>query len=275
MSQYYNPKRTKNIYAPGSKEPFKLSRSKIDLFLNCPRCFYLDRRLGVGQPPGFPFNLNSAVDTLLKKEFDIHRSTGQAHPLMKSYKIDAVPFDHPQMDFWRDALRGGIQYLHEPTNFLVTGGVDDVWIDLDGKLIIVDYKSTSKDGEVNIEADWQIGYKRQMEMYQWLFRKNGFDVSKRGYFVYCNGQTDRRAFDARLEFDIKLLPYDGDDSWVEGAIVKAHKCLNSDELPKPGSNCDFCQYRKAAVALEYPDNKPPRGNPHGISVLPRTRGGFL
>ncbi|MEK7077575.1 MAG: hypothetical protein AAB928_00560, partial [Patescibacteria group bacterium] len=70
MSQYYNPRRSRNLFNPDSKTPFRLSRSKIDLFLNCPRCFYLDRRLGVAQPPGYPFALNSAVDKLLKKEFD-------------------------------------------------------------------------------------------------------------------------------------------------------------------------------------------------------------
>ena len=70
MSKYYTGKRTRNLFDPTSKEPFRLSRSKIDLFISCPRCFYQDRRLGVAQPPGYPFNLNSAVDTLLKKEFD-------------------------------------------------------------------------------------------------------------------------------------------------------------------------------------------------------------
>lgn len=71
MSQYYNPIRTRNLYDKNSKTLFRLSRSKIDLFLECPRCFYLDRKLGVARPPGFPFSLNSAVDKLLKKEFDI------------------------------------------------------------------------------------------------------------------------------------------------------------------------------------------------------------
>lgn len=69
MSQYYKPQRTRNLYNPTSTTPFRLSRSKIDLFIKCPRCFYLDRRLGVGQPPSFPFSLNSAVDTLLKDEW--------------------------------------------------------------------------------------------------------------------------------------------------------------------------------------------------------------
>ena len=74
MSEYYNSQRIKNLYESNGLVPFKLSRSKIDLFLDCPRCFYLDRKLGVGRPPGFPFSLNSAVDHLLKKEFDIHRA---------------------------------------------------------------------------------------------------------------------------------------------------------------------------------------------------------
>lgn len=245
MSKYYNPKRVRNVYIPGSKESFRLSRSKIDLFLNCPKCFYLDRRLGVGQPPGFPFSLNSAVDTLLKKEFDIHRKEGTAHPLMENYGLEAVPFDHPNMDIWRDALRAGITHLHKPTNLMITGGVDDVWIGADGKLIIVDYKATSKDGEVGLDADWQIGYKRQMEIYQWLFRKNGFDVADTGYFVYCNGDTDKEAFDAKLEFDVKLLPYTGKDSWIEDTISDIHQCLNDSNIPEAGGECDFCLYREA------------------------------
>src|SRR3989339_1670760 len=85
MSKYYNPNRTKNLYDKNSKELFRLSRSKIDLFISCPRCFYLDRKLGVAQPPGYPFSLNSAVDKLLKKEFDIHRAGKTSHPLMKQY----------------------------------------------------------------------------------------------------------------------------------------------------------------------------------------------
>ena len=250
MSQYYNPKRSRNLFDPLSKEPFKLSRSKIDLFLNCPRCFYLDRRLGVGQPPGFPFNLNSAVDALLKKEFDIHRAKKTSHPLMQTYKIDAVPFLHPKMNEWRDALRGGIQHVHQSTNLLVTGGIDDVWVYPSGELIIVDYKATSKSTEVNLDAEWQIGYKRQMETYQWLFRQNGFQVSKTGCFVYCNGNADKEAFDAKLEFDIKIIPYVGNDSWLPKTLLDVRQCLMSDTIPGYGVACDFCLYRKAAEEVE-------------------------
>jgi CRISPR/Cas system-associated exonuclease Cas4 (RecB family) len=245
MSEYYTAQRTKNLYLPNSAEAFKLSRSKIDLFIQCPRCFYLDRRLGVGRPPGFPFNLNSAVDKLLKKEFDLHRTNNTAHPLMKKYGVEAVPMPHQKMEEWRNNFKG-IQFLHKPTNFLVFGAIDDVWQNKNGELIIVDYKSTSKDEDIiELNKDWQDGYKRQMEIYQWLFRQNGFKVSDLGYFVYCNGKTDRAAFDAKLEFDITLVPYKGDDSWVEKTLVEAKKCLDKEIVPKSGKNCDFCDYAEA------------------------------
>ncbi|MBU1000293.1 PD-(D/E)XK nuclease family protein [Patescibacteria group bacterium] len=178
------------------------------------------------------------------------KSNGTAHPLMKHYGVDAIPLSHEKLDEWRDSLRGGITFQIDHTNILVTGGVDDLWINDKGKLIIVDYKATSKKEEVTLDANWQIGYKRQMEIYQWLFRKNGFKVSDTGYFVYCNGNTDKEAFDAKLEFDIKILPYKGDDNWVEGTISDAIKCLKSDKLPDSGSDCDFCKYRAAVSEYE-------------------------
>jgi hypothetical protein len=197
----------------------------------------------VDRPPGYPFSLNSAVDLLLKKEFDAHRAAQTPHPIMKEYKIDAVPFQHEKLEEWRDAMKRGVTFLHRPTNLLITGGIDDVWVNPKGELLVADYKATSKEEEVSLDADWQIGYKRQIEIYQWLFRKNGFKVSKTGYFVYCNGDTSKESFGGKLEFDIKVIPYEGDDSWVEPSVFGAHKCLISNTLPEAGPDCDFCLYR--------------------------------
>ncbi|MBI5701293.1 PD-(D/E)XK nuclease family protein [Candidatus Saganbacteria bacterium] len=246
MSKYYNPNRTRNIFDPASEEPYKLSRSKLEQFVNCPRCFYLDRRLGIGQPPGFPFSLNSAVDALLKNEFDHYRREHKPHPLMTQYKLDAIPYDHKDIDIWRDALKAGICHYHKETNLMITGGVDDVWINPQEELIIVDYKSTSKDGQITaLDQEWQNGYKRQMEIYQWLFRCNNYKVNKTGYFVYCNGDSKKERFDGHLVFDITLIPHIGDDSWVEHVVVDAKKCLMSETIPEANLECDYCRYSDA------------------------------
>ena len=250
-------KRRSNIYDPASSAPFRLSRSKIENYMRCPRCSYLDRRLGISEPDGYPFNLNSAVDHLLKKEFDVHRAYGNAHPLMEHYGIDAIPFDHPEMDRWRENFVG-VQYHHLETNFIITGAVDDIWMNPKGELHVVDYKATSKDSEVTLDAEWQDGYKRQMEIYQWLLRRVGFKVSNTGYFVYANGRRDRAAFDAKLEFDLKIIPYTGDDSWLERTIKDIHKTLSSDVLPPSGGGCQYCLYRAEAERALKPLGKKPR-----------------
>ena len=244
MSKYYSGKRSRNLYDPAAVKPFKLSRSKLDSFINCARCFYVDRRLGVGQPPGFPFNLNSAVDHLLKKEFDEYRALRQPHPLMQEAGVDAVPAMHEKLEQWRTNF-SGVQVHHEPTNLLITGAIDDLWVTPGGEHIVVDYKATSKDTPVNLNAAWQIGYKRQMEIYQWLLRGNGLTVSNTGYFVYCNGKKSTPRFDQRLDFDISVIPYVGDDAWVDDRIKDAYECLVSDAVPEANDDCDFCTYQQA------------------------------
>lgn len=239
--------RKRNIYDPSDEKPFRLSRTKIDLFLNCPRCFYIDRRLGVSRPPGFPFNLNSAVDGLLKNEFDQYRFSGEAHPMMSKNGINAIPYQHENLETWRSNFKG-VSYVDEVTNFSLFGAVDDIWIDNEtDKLIVVDYKATSKKGEVTLDAGWQISYKRQMEFYQWLLRRNGFDVSDTGYFVYCNGIRERDRFDARLDFSIKVIPYTGSDDWVNGTVKAAHATLQEQDVPEASSDCEFCAYISDAV----------------------------
>ncbi|MBI2013751.1 MAG: PD-(D/E)XK nuclease family protein [Candidatus Colwellbacteria bacterium] len=242
---YNGNNRYKTTFDPKSTSPFKLSRSKIELFTECPRCFYLDRRLGISRPSMPAFTLNNAVDTLLKKEFDIHRANGSKHPLMEHYAIDAVPYPHKELDVWRNNFKG-IQYLHKPTNLLITGAIDDIWINPKGELIIVDYKATATEREITMEGRWKEGYKRQMEIYQWLFRQNGFKVADIGYFVYVNGKTDRKAFDKKLEFDVQVFPHNCKDAWIPETLQRIKKCLVENSLPKAGELCEYCPYREAA-----------------------------
>src|SRR5690606_25577735 len=118
----------------------KISRSKVDLFCQCPRCFCLDKKHGVPQPSDAPFTLNNAVDALLKKEFDAYREKQEIPPFLKTLRIEAVPFAHPQIEEWRNN-RKGIRYIHEATGLCLYGAVDDVWVLPSGELVIADYKA--------------------------------------------------------------------------------------------------------------------------------------
>ncbi len=234
--------RGRNLFDPASTKPYRISRSGLELFHDCPRCFYYDKRLGQARPPGFPFNLNSAVDTLLKREFDAFRNQGKPHPLMKKAGIKAVPFAHPDLEKWRTNFTG-VQALHRPTNMLVTGAVDDLWENSDGELIVVDYKATAKAAEITeLNEKWHSGYKRQIEIYQWLLRQNGFAVSSTAYWVYANGDTAAERFEETLRFRMTVIPYDGSDDWVEDHIEAAKKCLLRGNPPPASDECPYCDF---------------------------------
>lgn len=243
-------------YQPGQKAPYKLSRSKLELFTQCPRCFWLDVRYKITRPSSPPFQINKAIDELFKKEFDGFRAKKQPHPLMTEYKIDAIPYAHKDLDTWRENFVG-VQTLHQATNLLIFGAVDDIWVNPRGELIVVDYKATAKKGTVNLDADWQNSYKRQMEIYQWLLRQNGFTVSDTGYFVYANGQAEADGFFDKVEFKTIVISHTGSSDWVDKTVIDAKACIESD-IPAVGSSimggeCEHCAYarKRTELTLSY------------------------
>jgi len=230
----------------------KLSRSKLERFLECPRCFWLETKKDIKRPPTLPYTINSSIDYLLKQEFDEHRASGTPHAIISAAGIDALPYAHPNMDTWRHNFTG-VQHHHQPTDFLVFGAVDDVWVDKQGNLIVVDYKSTG-----STQHNIYDSYKRQMEVYQWLLKQNGFPVSNRGYFVFARvdkgatfhtggelsakGRTSVAGKNAMLPFDIFVESLDGDSSWVEGELYNARRVYDLPACPAASSACPYCKY---------------------------------
>jgi hypothetical protein len=236
-----------SIYQRGSNEVFKISRSKFSNFLDCQRCFYLERVKGLKDPSMPGWALNSAVDELLKKEFDHYRKLQKPHPFIVKNKLEFVPFQHEKIDYWRDALRGGISFLDENTNLEIHGGVDDIWLDKDKEeLIIVDYKAQSKEGAIEteeyLENKYHQGYKVQMDIYVYILRQMKFKVSDIAYFLVCNGLKTPDKFDATLHFNLKLVPYKTDISWVKNKIIEMKKVLEAKEVPELNKYCEKCLY---------------------------------
>ena len=249
--------RARNLpYVPGQTQPFKVSRSKIELYMQCPRCFWLDVRRKITRPSSPPFNINKAIDELFKKEFDLYRGQKKPHPLMQQFKIDAVPYAHKDLDIWRHNFTG-VTTLHGPTNLHVFGAVDDVWVNPAGELIVVDYKATAKSAPVTAlgpEGGWQDMYRRQMEIYQWLLKQNGFAVSDTGYFVYATGNPGKDAFDGIVEFETHVFPHQGNNDWVDQTLHHMKACMDSDDMPPIGTAamggpCEFCTYARSRTEL--------------------------
>jgi hypothetical protein len=223
----------------------QLSRSKIELFTQCTRCFYLDVARGIGRPSGPPFTLNNAVDALMKAEFDRYRAAGEPHPLFASVGLDAVPFRHADLDVWRRNFTG-VRWTDDETGWTLCGAVDDLWQARSGELIVADYKATARTempGPQNVYAS----YRRQMDVYQFLVRRQGFTVSNRAWFVYTNGDGRAAEFGDKLCFSTALVPYDGNDTWVLEAFRRAVALVQQPAVPAAAAGCEYCSYVASAA----------------------------
>jgi hypothetical protein len=240
--------RSSSIYSPNQPSSFKVSRSKFSDFLTCARCFYFDRVKGLVTPSTPGWTLNETTDLLLKKEFDLCRERQMPHRIFERYNLNhIVPFQHEDVDKWRNSLHHGLKVQFKDSNIILQGGIDDVWLDKsDNKLIVVDYKSQANNNSVNTEDYlsniYHQGYKIQMDFYSYLLTKMGFEVSPVSYFYVCNADRSAPAFDSKIFFEETLVPYEWDSTWIEGKVWEMIDLLNSKKVPASNPSCENCAY---------------------------------
>ena len=229
----------------------KLSRSTVERYICCPRCCFLEKIYDI-RPPSLPFTLNMAVDKLCKNEFDYYREREEPHPLFNKNNIDAIPFKHSQIDNWRNIYKG-IRYFSDTYQYDFGGAIDDVWQENNGDLIIVDIKTTSRKtfnwNDIWNKYDYPKSYKRQLEMYQWLFKMNGFKVANEAYIIYFNGKKNEKFFKSTLEFDTHVVKLNCSTDWVEEKILETVDLLRSEIFPSPSDKCENCNYLRKRCNL--------------------------
>ena len=269
-------KRHRGKFNPEHAKPYELSRGKIENLIKCHACFWYERAAGVKYPSIPGFLLNSNTDTLLKKDFDQYRGKGP-HPIMDLAGLtDLRPFAHEDIEKWETSLHFGaspnhFNTIHEETNILFGGGLDDVWENIDtGQLHIVDYKSTAQMSSTPKPLnesfiappenpkfiDYKAAYRRQMEMYQWILRRKGYNVSDTGYFLYVDGQHvhEKGMIDSNdpqlawMKFNTAVIPYKGDDGWVESALYMAKDVVQLPYCPDHSEGCEYGKFLQQVQA---------------------------
>ena len=249
--------RHRGTYKPENPVPYELGRSRIQSFMDCPACFYLDRVEGIPVPSLYGWPLNSATDVLLKKDFDACRQRQESHPfLIKKGLGHFVPFQHDDFQRWTVATQLGLHTVHEQTNLKVGGGLDDVWLNTKTNQIhVVDYKSTSSGKEGNvISLDDRPYIKIQIEFYQWVLLQNGFDVSPTGYVLYVDGDRFTpggmlREDDATMRFKVSLLDFEGNTDWIEPVLFEIREMLDTQACPEHEFACPYGKYLDKSFAL--------------------------
>lgn len=225
-----------------SNGQIKLSRSGLKLFLECPRCFWLDLHHKIKRPPSYPYTLSAAVDYLVKQEFDGYRQKGILPPVFADQNLPAKLYSGPELTDWRNNFRG-VAYHDKNLNAVLYGAVDDVLEFEDGSLAVVDYKSSGSK-EVTIYDDYQ----KQMEIYSHILQNLGFKTHSQAYFVFYVVQKDGGGFKNALPFREELRTVPVNSSWVNDVFVQAVNTAKQDHAPDCANNCLHCSFvQKAGI----------------------------
>ena len=220
------------------KKEIKLSPNSLNLFLECPRCFWLEKREKIRRPPPYPYALNMAVDILLKKEFDEYRKKGERHPLLIANNIPAKLFPNQELlKQWRSNF-SGIRYYDSELDATLFGAVDDILEFEDGKLAPLDYKSTGSKA-ANVYDRFQL----QMDIYTYLLEKNGFSTPKKGYLAFYIVERED-GFKDRLPFKKELHEIETNPSDVPELFEDAVSLLRKEAPPSHSPDCPFGQWFK-------------------------------
>jgi hypothetical protein len=223
-----------------SEKKIKLSPNSLNLYLDCPHCFWLDKNLGIKRPPPYPYALNSAVDALLKEEFDTYRSKKLPHPIFKENHIKAHLFGNQKLlNQWRSNL-AGIRYFDEDLKATLFGAVDDILEFDDGKLAPLDYKSTGS-STAKVYDRFQL----QLDTYAFLLEKNGFKTAGKGYLVFYVVDKSRGFID-RLPFRKEIVAIETSPADVYEIFKDAVNLLRQAQPPKHSSDCAFGKFLKNA-----------------------------
>ena len=231
----------KKLYIKNNLDPYPLSRTKVDLFNDCRKCFYNDIVHGIKRPLGPPLVINNAIDQVLKKEIETFRVEQRKHPLLAKLNEDFVPAMHDKLNDWKNSFKG-IRYVHKECNLELFGSLDDLWFNRKNKSYsVVSYKYTSKK-ETLTEEHIPHSYWKQLSFYNYLLKKNNINVSNKNYIVYVNGIKNTDKFENKLNFEIKIFNSKANLDWIDEAVTKIYKILQSDNHPAPSQYCKYCQY---------------------------------
>jgi len=218
-----------------NNKPIQLSPNSLNLYYECPACFWLEKKMRIKRPPPYPYALNMAVDTLLKQEFDEYRAKGEPHPLLLANNIPAKLFPNQALlNQWRSNFVG-IRFYNPKLDATLFGAVDDILQFNDGKLAPLDYKSTGS-AVPNIYDRFQL----QLDVYTFLLEMNGFLTPRKGYLAFYivdkkNGFGDRLPFKKEL-FEIETNPSDISKLFQDAVLLLREN--------KPPSHSKDCQYAK-------------------------------
>lgn len=218
---------------------YKFSPSSLSLLEDCPRCFWLQFNKDIKRPAGIFPSLPSGMDKILKAHFDSFRDRGALPPELQELNGDVELFNDEILNVWRNN-RKGIQWTDEQGN-LFKGAVDNI-LKNGSKLIVLDYKTRG----YPLKEDTAAHYQNQLDIYNFLLRKNGYETADYGYLLFYHpAKVDEKG---DVVFNIDLIKMEISVKNAERVFKHALEVLNG-KMPSPKDHCEFCKWVESCSCL--------------------------
>lgn len=214
------------------KKTIRLSPSSLNLFLECPRCFWLQLNENIHRPRGIFPSLPGGMDLVIKDYFDKYREKNELPPELEGKVEGNLLHDHALLNKWRN-WRTGLEYTDENLGVMLFGALDDC-LEKDGKFVPLDYKTR---GFAPKEGDSEKYYGNQLDCYALMLEENGYPSGDFGYLVYYYPEHVEE--NGTVIFNVKPIQLKIDPNRARKTLKDAVKLLDG-PIPPHHSECEYC-----------------------------------
>lgn len=210
----------------------RLSPSSLNLFLDCPRCFWLDKNKSIKRPRGIFPSLPGGMDSVIKKYFDGYRVNGDMPPEIKGKITGKLFSDLSILEKWRNWRKSDLSYEDKELNAILIGALDDCLVENDC-YIPLDYKTRGSE----LKGDPRQYYQNQLDCYCLMLEHSGFKTCDMAYLLYYWPEEVKE--NGVVKFHVEPIRIETDIESAKKIVKDAAKILSS-PVPDPTPNCDYC-----------------------------------
>ncbi len=219
-----------------------MSPSTLNVFLECPKCFWLEQAKGIHRPRGIFPSLPGGMDLLIKDYFDKYRNVGKVPPELDG-KIDGVELfaDQELLNKWRN-WRSALAYEDSETGAILSGMLDDLGVLKSGKglfenplFVPLDYKTRGFD----VKPGGEDFYKNQLNCYGLLLWENGMKPAGFAYLLYYIPKEVSERGAVRFDVVPKKVEIKPDEALK---VFRDAVALIKGPMPEIHSECEYCAW---------------------------------
>jgi len=207
------------------KNKIGLSPHTLNLFIECPRCFYLEVNYKIKRPRGPMASIATGLDSIIKKYFDYYRDNQILPPFLEG-KIEGKLIE--------EKIKKTL-YYDINKDFVLFGRLDECIHLNDGTYVPLDHKTRSSPPDKVHPA-----YQFQMEVYSLLLKGNNYPISNFAYLVYYYPEESKIHNGISFGFDVKKIETDINHA-IE-IIKNAVETLKEEKIPSNSLECEYCKW---------------------------------